>query len=108
MPHANQAFLLQPAIRESNRIEVHAEVRGNLPDGREKRAFGELSACNEHFYLINELLIKRPCVAFVNRYVHIVWCTYTLDNQRVSTVLSGGDRRGRGLFGPRMTYPATG
>jgi hypothetical protein len=72
MPDANETFFLQTAIREGDGVQVHPEVRRHLPHGRSQRPFRQLSPRNQRLYLIDELLIKRPRVSFINRYEHIV------------------------------------
>lgn len=70
--HLYQAVVLKLPVREGNSIQVDSEVGGNLPDGRQKRPLRQFAGGYQTLNLINNLLVYRSAVFFVDGYVHSV------------------------------------
>jgi hypothetical protein len=69
---ADQSVFLQATVGKRHRIQVYAEIRGDLPDRWQESPFFEFPTRNQRLYLIDELLIQRPRISFINRNEHIV------------------------------------
>jgi hypothetical protein len=72
VPDPNQSLSLQAAISEGDCVEINAKVGSHLPNRGQQRPSLKLATRNQSFYFIDELLVERPCVSFINRNEHIV------------------------------------
>ena len=87
MPDRDQALTLKLTVCRSDCVQIDAEICGDLPHWRQRYALGQLTAGNERLDRVNDLLINRPRILWINRDQHprpilksSVWCIYTLDN----------------------------
>ena len=87
MPDRDQALALKLAVCRRDGVQIDTKIRSDLPHGRQRCALGQLAAGNERLDRINNLLVDRPPVIWIDRDQHprpiftsSVQCIYTLDS----------------------------
>src|ERR1051326_7468122 len=70
MSDAHQPFLLKLSVSSGDRIEIHAQVVGDLTHRGQSYSLLKLAASDERLNFLSNLAIDRPPVSFIDCNVH--------------------------------------